>query len=238
MVRELHQRYFVSVLQPHQKLVLVPGMYGPIGARGNDSAMAAADAANVDKLQAYWEYAKDPRIGGVAAWHWNDLETAFQPSSMTLGLQSFPRTLELCAKIVQELRGEPRETPTRAISRSLRVEGARAGSSPAAHLSIMSCYGLGSSAASAKAMAGWMNLALSVHGPNILETWEKQRIPALYGPLSGGSAELEVFTRKVGLNAEMPNWEEKLTNLVHAKVLPNLGPGKALRGVFLGDEIC
>ena len=97
MVRELHQRYFVSVLQPHQKLVLVPGMYGPIAARGNASAMAAADAANVDKLQAYWEYAKDSRIGGVAAWHWNDLETAFQPSSMTLGLQSFPRTLELCA---------------------------------------------------------------------------------------------------------------------------------------------
>ena len=41
--------------------------------------------------------------------------------------------------------------------------------------------------------------------PNMLDAWEKQRIPALYGPLSGGSAELEVFTRKVGLNAAMPD---------------------------------
>ena len=104
VVREMHQRYFFPVLQPHQKLVLVPGMFGPIAARGDASAMAAADESNVEKLQAYWKYAQeDSRIGGMVEWHWNDLETAFQPSTMTLGLQSFPRTLKLCAQIVQEV---------------------------------------------------------------------------------------------------------------------------------------
>ena len=68
------------------------------------SAIAAADEANVEKLQAYWKYAKeDSRIGGMVGWHWNDVETAFQPSTMTLGLQSFPRTLKLCAQTVQEV---------------------------------------------------------------------------------------------------------------------------------------
>ena len=44
-----------------------------------------------------------------------------------------------------------------------------------------------------------------------------------------------IFKRGTGL---ADGWEAKLEAIVANDIVPNLGKGKALRGVFLGDEIC
>ena len=43
-----------------------------------------------------------------------------------------------------------------------------------------------------------------------------------------------IFERGKGL---CPNWEANLQTLAKTEILPNFGPGKALRGVFFGDEL-
>ena len=44
-----------------------------------------------------------------------------------------------------------------------------------------------------------------------------------------------IFWKGAGL---APGWEASLEALVASDIKPHLGPAKALRGVFLGDEIC
>lgn len=62
-----------------------------------------------------------------------------------------------------------------------------------------------------------------------LDAFTNYGIPSFYGDVEG------VFVRGQGL---VPNWEAALDELVNSSILPNFGTGKALRGVFLGDEIC
>eukprot|EP01050_Picozoa_sp_SAG11_P006256 SAG11_NODE_478_length_9117_cov_6.916168_8_plen_494_part_00 len=80
---------------------------------------------------------------------------------------------------------------------------------------------------------GWWQLNAS------LAAWERYRIPSLYSDLPTGYAskptETGVFVRGVGLAM---GWEAALERIFATQIQPNLGHNKALRGVFIGDELC
>eukprot|EP01065_Artemidia_motanka_P030206 TRINITY_DN36218_c0_g1_i1.p1 TRINITY_DN36218_c0_g1~~TRINITY_DN36218_c0_g1_i1.p1 ORF type:complete len:303 (+),score=119.28 TRINITY_DN36218_c0_g1_i1:54-911(+) len=93
------------------------------------------------------------------------------------------------------------------------------------HLKYMSFYGMDPAV-----QRGWLNLNSEGGLSEKLSVWEQYKIPSLYGGLPSG-----IFIRGKGLES---GWEAVLNRTVVDDILPNYGPGKALRGVFLGDEIC
>ena len=105
--------------------------------------------------------------------------------------------------------------------------------SPAAappHLRYMSMYGF-----DAPKMQGWINMGMEGPLQDKLAAWAQYRIPSLYGKLSSSAscadADGVIFQRGHGL---CPGWEASLEALAAKEILPHLGEGKALRGVFLG----
>ena len=111
---KLHYEAFLSKLQPHQSVWIVPGLFGPNatapGASApNATAMAENDASLVEKLSAYFAWADtEPRITGVMPWHWYDLGAPPNrpyggPPQLRLGADSFPKTLAWIADKVGQL---------------------------------------------------------------------------------------------------------------------------------------
>jgi len=142
---------------------------------------------------------------------WNNLWKTFQPAGMTMGAESYPHLLTAWADVVESRPGAVHLTAA-----ADRVPAA--GDTPTSrvgHLTVSTIYGLSSGELGTLVNASqWINLGLNAHCGNQLKAWEKQQIPSLWGPLSGGSSLLPVFTRKVGLNPAMPDWEARLTQLV------------------------
>jgi hypothetical protein len=72
-----------------------------------------------------------------------------------------------------------------------------------------------------------------------LAAWDRWNIPSLYSGLPTGysdkATETGVFVRGVGLAM---GWEAALERIFTTQIQPNMGPDKALRGVFIGDELC
>ena len=111
---KLHYEAFLSKLQPHQSVWVVPGLFGPnatapgAGAP-NATAMAENDASLVEKLAAYWAWADaEPRITGIIPWHWANLGLGFvanpaNPPKFQLGGDSFPKALAWIAEKVGQL---------------------------------------------------------------------------------------------------------------------------------------
>ena len=106
------------------------------------------------------------------------------------------------------------------------------------HLTISSFYGF-----DAFKMRGWVNLGVEGEGglQAKLDAWTKYKIPSLYGKLP--SSEVPGCADAVGCIFQFghglcPGWEASLEALVNSTILPNFGPDKALRGVFVGDELC
>jgi hypothetical protein len=65
-----------------------------------------------------------------------------------------------------------------------------------------------------------------------LAMWRRYGIPSLYPSLASVDG---LMVRGIGLRQ---GWEGILERVVKAEILPNFGPDKALRGVFIGDEVC
>ena len=64
------ERYFLPLLQPHQSLWVVPGLFGRNDTQGNATTMASTDATLLAKVTGYWEWAaKEPRLTGFLPWH-------------------------------------------------------------------------------------------------------------------------------------------------------------------------
>ena len=79
-VRKLYQLAFRGRLHPHQRLLVVPGLYG------NDSATAAEHALHdqqlVKKIELYWDWIQnDTNIIGMCPYHWQDTPDPPQPGS-------------------------------------------------------------------------------------------------------------------------------------------------------------
>ena len=84
--QEQYERYFMPLLHPHQKLFVVPGFYGRNGSDYYDRRLVA-------KLEGYLQWAaEEPRIAGVAPWHWPDLPGC-EPGQRLCALTSWPCVL-------------------------------------------------------------------------------------------------------------------------------------------------
>ena len=94
----------------------------------------------------------------------------------------------------------------------------------ASHLHLMSMYGMNPAL-----QEGWVNMNLEGSLSDKLAAFSEHGIPSFFGDVEG------VFNRGKGL---VSGWQTVLDEVVNSSILPNFGPGKALRGVFLGDEIC
>ena len=116
---------------------------------------------------------------------------------------------------------------------------------PGHHLRFMSAY----SGVNAQ-MKGWVNLGMedAVGGGNwfplgpgnvgALKAWSELGIPSLFGDI-----DITVFAgngkgARSSPLALAPAWRAAVTDMVTKKIRPHFGAGKALRGVFLGDELC
>ena len=101
VAKQHYEHYLFPALQHHQKLFLVPGLYGPNGTQNNPVAIRATDIKLEEKLQAHLEWAHtDERIAGVFFWHWSTLPQNFHPSTMTEGGSQYPKTLRLVKELV------------------------------------------------------------------------------------------------------------------------------------------
>jgi hypothetical protein len=100
IAKSYYSRFLLPLLQPHQSVWLVPGMFGKNGTQNNPHEMATQDTELVSKLNDYFRYAaEEPRVTGLIPWHWEQEAENFQPASMRLGASSFPKTLRKWAQI-------------------------------------------------------------------------------------------------------------------------------------------
>jgi hypothetical protein len=92
-VRKIYEKAFATGrLHPHQRMLVVPGLYG------NDSATHAEHAVHdkrlVLKLEQYWEWIQnESRIVGLCPYHWQDTPDPPRPGSGTWGCYD-PNSLE------------------------------------------------------------------------------------------------------------------------------------------------
>ena len=83
------QHYLMPLLQPHQRLWAVPGLFGPASARGA-AARAAYDALLVEKLEGWLQIIRgDARWVGLMGWHWPSMNTI--SAEYALGAAAFPK---------------------------------------------------------------------------------------------------------------------------------------------------
>jgi len=98
-----YEKYFFPLLHKHQRVFVVPGIYGRGTKGSNSTAAAAEDMGLVRKLQGYIKWANDDhRLAGLIPWHWPRLRN-IRPAFMELGAAEFPRLLEEVAKVVRSL---------------------------------------------------------------------------------------------------------------------------------------
>lgn len=107
---------------------------------------------------------------------------------------------------------------------SLKADASSSTGSDASGLRFMSMYGL-----DPDAQHEYVNMNLEGDEQVKLDAWKKYNMKSFYGGLEG------VFIRGSGL---VSNWTDVLDGIINTSIAPNFGPGKAYRGVFLGDEIC
>ena len=83
------QHYLMPLLQPHQRLWAVPGLFGPASARGA-AARAAYDALLVGKLEGWLKLIRgDARWVGLMGWHWPSMNSI--SAEYALGAAAFPK---------------------------------------------------------------------------------------------------------------------------------------------------
>eukprot|EP01052_Picozoa_sp_SAG31_P030025 SAG31_NODE_3043_length_4753_cov_3.006016_3_plen_239_part_00 len=82
-----------QMMWPHQKALLVPGLFGCTNVMSLNQSQDKA----VEKLDAYFSWAKtDPRVAGFAPWHWGDRHTPQYTKgacNMELGAGSMPQVV-------------------------------------------------------------------------------------------------------------------------------------------------
>lgn len=89
LARAYYEEWLLPSLLPHQRVALVPGTFGdPEASRDEQDVQLAA------KLRGYANWSEhEPRIVGVASWHWDNLLAPAFPLKYQLGGCAFPRLL-------------------------------------------------------------------------------------------------------------------------------------------------
>jgi hypothetical protein len=75
--RKFYQEFVYPTLAPHQRVLLVPGLYGNLsetsGISANPAAVAVQDGRLTLKMEEYWKWAQeDPLVIGFNPYHWGD----------------------------------------------------------------------------------------------------------------------------------------------------------------------
>jgi hypothetical protein len=90
------EHYLMPLLQPHQRLWAVPGLFGPASAR-SATARAAYDALLVRKLEGWLDVIRgDKRWVGLLGWKWPSMNTI--APQYALGAAAFPKLLAMLAQ--------------------------------------------------------------------------------------------------------------------------------------------
>jgi hypothetical protein len=101
--RGLYEKLIYQALAPHQRVFLVPGLFGD-----KTIPHAQMDQILVDKLRSYWKWAvEDERVAGLNAWHWTT-ETTLS-SVYAIGAREFPRLrqeLTYVGKLIRKSSGD------------------------------------------------------------------------------------------------------------------------------------
>ena len=65
-----YREYILPRMADHQRIILVPGLYGDRNVSRTGS-MASQEAAVLHKLETFWAWARDDRrVVGLVPWHW------------------------------------------------------------------------------------------------------------------------------------------------------------------------
>ena len=108
-----------GMMWPHQKAMLVPGMFQCANVMTFNQSQDKA----VQKLDAYFQYAKtEPRIAGFALWHWGDRRTPQTKTgcNMEKGAESMPRAVAKLREIGLWIKANANTTPTTGDGFSIR----------------------------------------------------------------------------------------------------------------------
>jgi len=191
--RSQYERYFFPLLRPHQKVWVVPGIYGHnCSSDGstrmqNASCLARTDSILVAKLRGYLSWAEaEPRLEGIIAWHWPSL--AGPPSGdwgMQMGGVAYPQLLGLVQQVVSELL-PPQPVALKLTETERRTHASKSDDEIASdHLQYMGFFDF-----KPQEQAGWTNLGLTFYRgwptakdtglPGQLGAWNKLKIPSLY----------------------------------------------------------
>lgn len=101
-VQTILTRHIYPNLQPHQSVMLVPGLFGDL----SKPVEPAAEDLLVAKLDAYWQWAQaDERVLGFCAWHWADRGEVGKPDPTAIkrGASSFPKVVRAIQRLVTRM---------------------------------------------------------------------------------------------------------------------------------------
>ena len=116
--REFARTHIIPTLHPHQRLMVVPGLYG------NDSATPAEHALQDErllaKLDAYWEWIQDDtRMVGLNPYHWTDTNACLLKNTSACTHMCYDGVCGTSQAGIPELLTRIAHSPSRAPSHSL-----------------------------------------------------------------------------------------------------------------------
>lgn len=89
-------------LRSHQKVLLIPGLFGC--SNSTYLSLSEADGIAATKLAGYAAFmSSEPRIAGMVGWHFNDRKPSPQPGhpcDMSVGLTALPKSVAAMREIV------------------------------------------------------------------------------------------------------------------------------------------
>lgn len=119
-VQQFYKEHMAPKMRPHQRLVLVPGLFGDsnLSTAGSVEQQEVALAA---KLDAYWVWAQQQpqTIAGLNLWHWKSIKatgTAKVDTEYAIGAEGLPKVVERLQEIRKLLGPEPKPGPLPAIT--------------------------------------------------------------------------------------------------------------------------
>eukprot|EP01043_Picozoa_sp_COSAG02_P009955 COSAG02_NODE_343_length_24147_cov_30.662051_18_plen_159_part_00 len=107
VVREFFATNLWPRMAPHQKGMVVPGIFADVNISRSGS-LASQDERALSKLRGYSNWIKnEPRLVGINAWRWNDENTSIHPMQAKYvdGAYSLPQTAQLLTQLAV---GRPR----------------------------------------------------------------------------------------------------------------------------------
>jgi hypothetical protein len=103
--REIYEKLLYPKMKPHQRLLLVPGLFADAELAANRSgSLAEQDAFMVAKLHHYRQWMReDEKIAGMWGWHWGaePIKTTLH-AGYTIGTYRLPKTIAMLQDMAKE----------------------------------------------------------------------------------------------------------------------------------------